>query len=335
MSTFKTCLRVLLVAAALLSNTAIAHDLGVAQIIISRVGSDDPNPQKYRLQAKLANTVSIGTPSFSGNQCRIGNSGVRTVNRFTQAVEIAFFCPAAGNSAQGNIIVPWQVEGAVVVIKNDGGTRHSEYIAAEADGIAIPMQFFQSPSTGFFAIGGRYFVLGFEHILSGIDHILFLLCLCILASGWHLFRLVTAFTVGHSVTLAAASLGWVTIPSLPVEACIALSIVLLARTAALQDQRLSGGFCLIVGFGLLHGLGFAGALAELGLEPAKIPTALLFFNMGIEIGQIIFIIFSMILFNFIQIYTFSWQYILNYNFSIVIGSIGIYWFFQRVMLILI
>jgi hydrogenase/urease accessory protein HupE len=140
-----------------------------------------------------------------------------------------------------------------------------------------------------------YTVLGIEHILTGFDHLLFVLALLILVNGkGRLITTVTAFTLAHSVTLALAILGFLHVPGPPVEALIALSIVFVAAEIvyARQDRPgLSQRYPWLVAFvfGLLHGLGFAGALAEVGLPPLSIPTALLFFNVGVEIGQLTFI----------------------------------------------
>ena len=140
-----------------------------------------------------------------------------------------------------------------------------------------------------------YLKLGIEHILTGIDHLLFVLALIIITrGGWKLIKTVTAFTVSHSVTLTAATLGYVHIPQRPVEAVIALSIVFVAgeilsgyrgRTGITANSPWIVAFT----FGLLHGLGFAGGLSEVGLPPGHIPTALLFFSAGVETGHLLFV----------------------------------------------
>ena len=134
-----------------------------------------------------------------------------------------------------------------------------------------------------------------RHILLGVDHLLFVLALFILVKGTgRLIATVTAFTVAHSLTLAGATLGFVHVPGPPVEAGIALSIVFVAAEIVHSRQGRPGvteRFPWIVAFtfGLLHGFGFASALSELGLPQSAIPVALLFFNIGVEIGQLLFI----------------------------------------------
>ncbi len=140
-----------------------------------------------------------------------------------------------------------------------------------------------------------YFGLGVEHILLGIDHLLFVLALLLITRGTkRLVLTITAFTVAHSNTLALAMLGFVRVPPAPVEAVIALSIVFVAAEilrARLGAEGLTARAPWIVAFtfGLLHGFGFAGALAEIGLPQGQIPLALFFFNVGVEAGQLLFI----------------------------------------------
>jgi len=140
-----------------------------------------------------------------------------------------------------------------------------------------------------------YVPLGIEHILEGVDHLLFVFALLLLISDrWKLVGAITAFTVAHSITMTVATLSWVTLPGPPVEAVIALSIMFLASELAQQDgtnKRLSELYPWTVSFsfGLLHGFGFAGALKEIGLPQADIPLALLSFNIGVEVGQLLFI----------------------------------------------
>jgi hydrogenase/urease accessory protein HupE len=144
-------------------------------------------------------------------------------------------------------------------------------------------------------VAGAYLVLGIEHIWTGIDHLLFILALLLLVKGWRrVVATVTAFTVAHSITLAAATLGFVRIPQRPVEAAIALSIVFVAAEILHGHQGNPGltarwPWVVAFTFGLLHGFGFASALNEVGLPQNAIPIALLFFNVGVEVGQLMFI----------------------------------------------
>ena len=148
-----------------------------------------------------------------------------------------------------------------------------------------------------FGLATRYVALGIEHILTGYDHLLFVFGLLLLAAGTRaLIATITAFTLGHSITLTLAVLDVARVPPGPVEVLIAFSIFVLAvelarpqggGTATLMRRR---PWLMAAGFGLLHGLGFAGTLRAAGLPPQAIPTALLGFNVGIEIGQLAFVL---------------------------------------------
>lgn len=200
-----------------------------------------------------------------------------------------------------------------------------------------------SPSS--IQVAKTYLTLGVEHILLGIDHLLFVLALLIIVKGWkRLIGTITAFTVAHSITLAAATLGFVYVPQKPVEAAIALSIVFVASEIVHGIQGKPGlteswPWVVAFIFGLLHGLGFAGALSEVGLPEASIPLALLFFNIGVEIGQLLFVALVVCALFVIQSF-FKKQkgtVIGSYGFvqlqkgvAYVIGSVALYWVIERV-----
>lgn len=144
-------------------------------------------------------------------------------------------------------------------------------------------------------VAATYLRLGVEHILLGFDHLTFVLALLLLGSGLRtVFKTITAFTVAHSITLSGAALGYLSLPQKPVEFLIAFSIVIAAAElakAASGPPRLSqrSPWLIAFPFGLLHGLGFAGALREIGLPQTDIPLALLAFNIGVELGQLLFV----------------------------------------------
>jgi hydrogenase/urease accessory protein HupE len=142
-------------------------------------------------------------------------------------------------------------------------------------------------------IARTYTLFGIEHILEGIDHLLFVACLILIAgTGRRILITITGFTIAHSITLSLAALNLVRLPIPPIEAVIALSIVFLAREIALERRdTLTWRYPIAVSasFGLLHGFGFASALGEIGLPQTEIPAALLAFNVGVEIGQILFV----------------------------------------------
>ncbi len=189
-------------------------------------------------------------------------------------------------------------------------------------------------------VARTYLLLGVEHILFGIDHLLFILALLVLVKGVRRIILtITAFTLAHSLTLAGATLGFVYIPGPPIEAVIALSIVFVASEILHSRQGKPGlmesyPWVLAFAFGLLHGFGFAGALAGIGLPQNSIPVALLFFNIGVEIGQLLFIaaVFAVIAlarqiarrFNMPRP---AWAWAVT---PYAIGSLAAYWVIQRI-----
>jgi hydrogenase/urease accessory protein HupE len=177
----------------------------------------------------------------------------------------------------------------LVRIESLGGATQTERLSPTKTSFVV------QSTPGSSQVATTYLRLGIEHILFGFDHLLFVLALVILIGNWRRVALtVTAFTIAHSITLAAATLGLVNVPRPPVEAAIALSIVLVAVeivNARRGNPSLAARWPWVVAFcfGLLHGFGFAGALAEVGLPHHAIPVALLFFNVGVEIGQLIFV----------------------------------------------
>jgi hydrogenase/urease accessory protein HupE len=181
-----------------------------------------------------------------------------------------------------------------------------------------------------------YFVLGVEHILLGIDHLLFVLALLIICSGaWQLVKTVTAFTLAHSITLALATLGVLNVPSAPVEAVIALSIVFVAAEIVRSREGKASltaraPWLVAFVFGLLHGLGFAGALSEVGLPSSHVPLALLFFNLGVEAGQLAFIAIVLALLALLRPVRSRLPRWVELVPAYAIGSIAMVWVIERV-----
>ena len=181
-----------------------------------------------------------------------------------------------------------------------------------------------------------YLGLGVEHILLGIDHLLFVLVLLLLINSWRmLVATVTAFTVAHSLTLAAATLGYVHVPQRPVEAVIALSIAFVAA----EIVHIESGntrwtqrwpWTIAFAFGLLHGFGFAGALSEIGLPEQSIPLSLLFFNVGVEIGQLLFIACVLAVGLIVKRFVVSMPTLAPKLLAYVIGAVAAFWTIERV-----
>ncbi|MBY3088408.1 HupE/UreJ family protein [Rhizobium laguerreae] len=205
--------------------------------------------------------------------------------------------------------------------------------------------FFEIPaSMGLRQVAAAYLGLGVEHILFGVDHLIFVLALILLVQGWKRICLtVTAFTVAHSITLGAATLGYLDVPGPPVEAAIALSIVLVAVeivNVSRGQESLAARIPWLIAFafGLLHGLGFAGALSAVGLPGHAIPIALLFFNIGVELGQLLFIAAVMALFAILRRLWFrvvgtdaTWSHSMPLvGAAYCIGGVASFWLMDRV-----
>ncbi len=205
------------------------------------------------------------------------------------------------------------------------GRYYQQVLDAETPTFVVPTQ------PGSAQVAMDYTALGFEHIWGGIDHLLFVFGLVLLVGcNSRLFWTITAFTLGHSVTLSLAALGYIHYPVALVEFTIAFSIFVLA-----VELTRSGGWFrshpwwLAGGFGLLHGMGFAGALAETGLPEDNVPLALLFFNVGIELGQIVFILLVLLIWLLIRRPLGSWQGRLAPIPVYVLGALSAMWCIQR------
>jgi len=182
-----------------------------------------------------------------------------------------------------------------------------------------------------------YTSLGIEHILLGVDHLLFVFALLLIVSdNRRLLLTITAFTIAHSITLAGATLGYIQLPQQPVEAIIALSILFLAMEIIHGKNEHPGAaarwpWLIAFIFGLLHGFGFAGALAEVGLPQQAIPLALIFFNIGVELGQILFV--ATILFFGWILHRLKQPALLERSETVAtyaIGSLSSFWLFERI-----
>ena len=186
-------------------------------------------------------------------------------------------------------------------------------------------------------VAGDYTVLGVEHILSGFDHLTFVFALLLIVSGARrLLITVTSFTLAHSITLAAATLGMMWVPGPPIEATIALSILFLASELVKVNRgqaSMTAQYPWVVAFvfGLLHGFGFAGALSDVGLPQNEVPLALLMFNVGVELGQLFFIIVIIFLIMVLRKVRTKWPVWIHQLPAYSIGGIAAFWLIERVV----
>lgn len=323
------CLPLLVTAALTLPAMARGHDVDVTSV--ARVFFEQMGERRYALSI-----VDLKVPPL-GDLDRVlpghctplsGDAGVRGVRGF------AFECERP-LTFDDTLRFPWSLSGVVVVASWQDGTDISGYFRGDGRGVSVNFSDLRAGAGSPVRLASRYFGLGGEHILTGFDHLLFVLGLLLLVRGfWPLVKTVTAFTVAHSITLGAAVLGVIPTASGPVEAAIALSIVLLARevvTGHRGDVHLVHRQPWLVAFlfGLLHGLGFAGALSRIGLPGGDIPLALLFFNLGVEGGQLLFVVILLGANEIVR--RIGWirsrrlQPVVGY----ALGTLAMLWFFER------
>jgi hydrogenase/urease accessory protein HupE len=313
----------------LLPLNTIAHESRPAYLQLTEY-----TPGRYEIvwrRPAVGNQVLVLTPQFPAG-CR--NLTTRSVSSAVGSLIESWILTCEDAALTGN---PIKIEGLSRTITDvlvrvsllEGVTEtyivraHTPYFVVR--GTPSPWQ-----------VARSYATLGVDHILSGVDHLLFVLGLFLLVHGrWVLLKTITAFTVAHSLTLGVATLGFVAVPQAPVEAVIALSILFLAVELAKQRTHKSSltarcPWGIAFGFGLLHGFGFAGALAEVGLPPTDIPLALLLFNVGVEFGQVLFIVGLLITAAVLQRWELTspqrWRSAAAYG----IGSVSAFWVMQRV-----
>ncbi len=236
-----------------------------------------------------------------------------------------------------------QLQGQRIGIDGLQGMARDVLVRIAMPGNQEQIQFVRPGTPWFFVHGPRpwssiipeYLRHGIEHILFGADHLLFVLgLLLIVRGGWALIKTVTAFTLAHSITLAAATLGYAHIPAALLEVLIAMSILFLgpeiARTWHKETSiTIRQPWLIAFLFGLLHGFGFAGAMIDAGLPRASLPTALLTFNIGVEIGQIGFVGLLLLLRRSFQGLQITWPMFIQRLPGYLVGSLGAFWTIQR------
>ena len=257
----------------------------------------------------------------------------RRVTASEAAVAERWSVRCAGGLTGGTIAIDGLVAtltDVLVRIEARDGSARIARLTPRAPAFVVPAE----PGRG--DVAATYLRLGVEHILEGVDHLLFVLALVLLVrDARRLVATVTAFTVAHSFTLAAATLGFVHVRQGPVEAAIALSIVFVAGEIAHEARGRPGltarrPWIVAFVFGLLHGLGFAGALREVGLPQQSIPLALLFFNLGVELGQLLFLACVLPLASLGRRAALRWPQASAQVPAYAIGSVAAWWTLERI-----
>jgi hypothetical protein len=273
---------------------------------------------------------SIGDPAvhFTIDGCTLTEDGGEPdKDRF----RFIFRCPSSlsGHEVRADGLGPIVTEAVVRASLADGSVR-SGVLRADAPVLVLP-------AAGASPIAVDYFRLGMLHIATGFDHLLFLLALALqLWSVRAVLAAETAFTLSHTLSFSATALGWVRVSPVAAEACIALSLVLLARELCLgkaaPKPTAARGAVVALLFGLVHGLGFAGGLREIGLPDHDAAVALLGFGLGVEVGQIAFL--ALVLLAIHQRAMVKQKTWIGHLGGLAIGLVGAFWFCQRVALLL-
>ena len=278
----------------IIGSSAMAHELRPAYLDMRETAT---NEFAVLWKVPALDDLRLGLYVRLPDVCKAKTETVRTIHDGAYFERWSVACP---NGLKGQEIVidglRSTVTDALARIEYRDGTKQIARFTPEKPTLLVA-----SGQSGL-EVAETYFLLGVDHILTGFDHLLFVLALMLLIHDrWMLVKTVTAFTIAHSITLAGATLGYISLPQKPVEATIALSIAFVASElvkARSGERRLSEDYPWIVAFvfGLLHGFGFAGALKETGLPQTDISLALLTFNLGVEAGQLTFIAAALVVF---------------------------------------
>lgn len=301
--------------------TLAAHDLAVVRAALIEEGGG-----RYLLDLRATAGPPGGDLRLPPGCVGEGPPAVDTIGD-EAALRFAFVCPAELQPAD-RLTIPGGRGGAFVTLRPREGAVVSAFFPGAPGGVQVRLGELIAEARPALETLLDYVALGIEHILAGWDHLAFVLGLCLITRGLGLVRLITAFTVGHSITLALAVLGAIDVPRPPVDACIALSIAVVAREALLSDRASGHGAMLAFGFGLLHGLGFASALSDVGMTGQGLVMGLLGFNLGVEIGQLIFVMAILLA---------AWlgqdlprRGLVRPGVAFGIGTLGMFWLFQRI-----
>ena len=320
-----------LILAATVCGRTLAHESQPGLLELRQLG-----PERYEVIWRAP--IYYGKPHPAGIELpgEWRTVGEPTVRQLPDSALHRRVVDVTGGSIDGSVIRFPGLEATIT----DVFVRVSRLDGSEASLVVRPTQ----PSAKlrgerpWYIASGEYLVLGFNHILMGIDHLLFVLGLLIIVRGrGMLVRTISAFTVAHSITLAVATLGHANVPGPPLNAAIALSILFLGpEIVRIWRGRTSftirHPWVVAFGFGLLHGFGFASGLSTVGMPRAEIPLALLMFNIGVEIGQLAFVVLMLLAYRSLRVLEFRWPRWVEFAPGYAIGSLGAYWTIQRAVM---
>ncbi|MCV2370360.1 HupE/UreJ family protein [Roseateles oligotrophus] len=306
--------KALLAGLALLSSLASAHEMSMAEMQLREMARGEFfwqwTASEKRAPAEVLKPIWPESCQVEGNVLHCGAAGLSG----RMAMD------GVGQAYSAVMVKVFWLDGQTRVYTLTGGQPSVQLYGAADD------------SRGMGEIARAYTLLGVEHILAGIDHLLFVIAMLMLVGfNSRLIWTISAFTLAHSLTLASSALGWLILRPPPVEAAIALSIVLVAAEALHQRQTIARRWPALVAFlfGLVHGLGFAGALKEIGLPDQHLLVALLTFNLGVEIGQLLTVAAAFALWRLSS----RWPWAAKARSALLyaIGAMAAYWSLLRIV----
>ena len=297
---------------------AYSHEFNPAHLVINQSYQDQNTYQASWMYPvkNIGKRAEITLPSF----CTTVSKEPFIKNKYI-VEQITINCSQAINGSSIQIKDLSVLTDALVTINFIDSTFEG-IVNVQNPEVEIPMENQYYPTA--------YLYLGFDHLLDGLDHILFIFGLLFCISGFvNIIKTITAFTIAHSLTLGLSVLDIISLPQATVEALIALTIIYLATEISKNRKIINTPWFMAFGFGLLHGLGFAGALNEIGIANSQMLLSLLFFNIGIELGQIALIPIPLSLIYISKQFNYINQ--VKVIMSLAVGGMGFYWFIDRVI----
>ena len=295
-----------------------SHEFNPAHLVINEI-DQDKNIYDATWMYPYKNIGRRGEVVFPNNCIAVSKDLFYQGKYLTEKISLNCLKSLKGSSLE---IVNLSVLTDALITVNFSDDTYEGLVNVQKNKVKIPLEINYYPSA--------YTSLGISHLFDGLDHILFVFGLLFCISGFiNIIKTITAFTIAHSITLGLTVFELIRLPQGTVEALIALTIIYLALEITQKENSIKSPWIMAFAFGLLHGLGFASALIEIGIANEKMLLSLLFFNIGIELAQIALIPIPIIL-----IYLFKKLSIDNYlktSMSLLIGGIGFYWFIERVI----
>jgi len=315
------------------TSVAIAHEVRPGFLEVTQTAKDSYD---FLWKKPSGGEVELQIAPVVPPQCRLVVPGAQQLSPGAVVVRGNLTCP--GGIAGKTVAIAGlesTITDVLVRVNHADGRTESHLLRPSSPSVTLG-----GASGGLMERVLGYVQLGFQHILFGADHLLFVLGLMLIVAGrWMLVKTLTAFTVAHSITLALATLGHVAVPVAPLEAAIALSILFLGLEVV-RTWRGETSFTLrhpwvvAFAFGLLHGFGFASGLAAMGLPKDEIPIALLLFNVGVELGQLAFVLVLLVLVRSARWVGLRWPAALQRLPGYLVGTLGAFWTIERTLVLL-